>query len=167
MPPGQRYPCTWLKAFRYTQVRRTCRSPENLMPAAKSRMRCMPSRCTTSRARCPWRDAKVKRISPTDSPAVTRPQSLSPSFRVRLCWARSNQSSGVPRSRARTIKAMMSATRSARYTSRVVGVSPIAAGLGDAGRGLGAQALDQPDRAPIASGVSQISAFKFRGSSAH
>ena len=32
-----------LNAFRYTQVSRACSSRENLMPAAKSRMRCMPS----------------------------------------------------------------------------------------------------------------------------
>ena len=32
------------------------------------------------------------------------------------------------------------------------GVGPIPAGLGDAGSGLGAQALDQADRTPIASG---------------
>ena len=47
------------------------------------------------------------------------------------------------------------------------GVRPVATGLGDAGRGLGAQAFNQADRAPIAPGVSQIYALKFRGSPAH
>ena len=47
------------------------------------------------------------------------------------------------------------------------GVGPVPAGLGYAGRGLGAQALDQPDGTLIAPGVSQVHAFKFRGSPAH
>lgn len=47
------------------------------------------------------------------------------------------------------------------------GVDPVAASPGNAGREFGAQALDKPDRAPIASGVFQINTLKFRGNQAH
>ena len=47
------------------------------------------------------------------------------------------------------------------------GVGPITARLWDAGGGIGAQALDQTNHTPVASGVSQINALKFGGSPVH
>ena len=46
------------------------------------------------------------------------------------------------------------------------GAGPVAAGLSNTGRELGALALAQPVRALIASGISQINTFQFRGNPA-
>lgn len=47
------------------------------------------------------------------------------------------------------------------------GVGLSSAGLGNAGGGLGAKALDLADRTPITPGVSQIKILKFRGCPTH
>ncbi len=77
--------------------------------------------CFTVRAFCPSRAAMTNSISPTASVLSTVGQSFSPPSRLRLCVERISQSAGVPSSAARCISAVMSASRSATYTSRVLG----------------------------------------------
>ncbi len=75
----------------------------------------------TSLALRPWREGMVKRNSPSAWPPLTCAHSFSPPLRARLCWERTSQSTGEPLPCALTISAMMSASRSATYTSRVPG----------------------------------------------